>query len=97
MVLINNLKLFLKPIFNDCMRVYVPGNNMLAPKIKPAQTSITIAINADEDRTLFTTHKTREYNFSLDNHISEWVYLTSLGKEWKHVYSKISEKAKGER
>lgn len=37
------LKLFLKPIFKDCMREKVCGNKIEAPKIKPAADSITIA------------------------------------------------------
>lgn len=37
------LKLFLNPIFNDCMREKVWGNKIEAPKTNPAADSITIA------------------------------------------------------
>ena len=37
------LKLFLKPIFKDCIREKVCGNKIEAPKTKPAADSMTIA------------------------------------------------------
>ena len=36
------LKLFLNPIFNECIREKVCGNKMEAPKINPAAASMTI-------------------------------------------------------
>lgn len=53
------------------------------------QSSLSIAINFHKERTLFTMHQKREhlFNFDLD---TDWIYLTSLGESWEHIYEKVA-------
>lgn len=58
---------------------------------KDAQSTFSIIINFQGERTIFTRHITRAHVFSFENIQTQWVYLTSLGNEWKHVYKKAVE------
>ena len=58
---------------------------------KDAQTSITVALSYDGDRTLFTEHVTRNHNFSFDKLETKLIYLTSLGHVWENTYEKVYE------
>ncbi|MCL5439174.1 MAG: carbohydrate kinase family protein [Patescibacteria group bacterium] len=50
--------------------------------------SFSVGINYKGERTLFVEHVQRKNNFDFSNIDTEWVYLTSLGKEWKDAYKK---------
>ncbi len=50
--------------------------------------SITVAINFKNDRTLFSEHIHRTHEFHYHDSSFEWIYLTSLGDEWTHAYTK---------
>lgn len=52
------------------------------------QSSLNIAINFHKERTLFTMHQKREHLFDFDLE-TDWIYLTSLGDTWEHVYEKV--------
>lgn len=55
-------------------------------KTKNSSSSFAISINVQKERTLFVDHVKREHQFVFDDLTTEWVYLTSLGKEWKNAY-----------
>lgn len=54
-----------------------------------AQTSFTIGINFQGERTLLVHHIKREHNFSFEGLSVNWLYLTSLGEKWHDVYQKV--------
>ncbi len=51
--------------------------------------SFAIGIQFKGERTLFVEHVRREHTFAFDHIMTKWIYLTSLGKEWQHVYSQV--------
>jgi sugar/nucleoside kinase (ribokinase family) len=58
-----------------------------------AASSFAVGINVGGDRTLFIDHVHRDHNFDLSSLATKWVYLTSLGETWEHVYTDIAKKA----
>lgn len=50
--------------------------------------SFTVALNVENDRTLFVGRVIRKHDFSLTDVCARWVYLTSLGDEWEGAYQK---------
>lgn len=54
------------------------------------ESSFAVGINFKAERTLFVKHSKRVHNFQLDTLSSQWIYLTSLGDEWKHVYQNVA-------
>lgn len=60
---------------------------------KNAAASFAVGINLGGDRTLFIEHVHRDHNFDLTLIHTKWVYLTSLGEEWAHVYAQITKQA----
>lgn len=63
-------------------------------KIPNSSSSFAMGLNFHEERTLFVQHVVREHDFILDGIETEWIYLTSLGKEWKGAYRKVIDFAK---
>ncbi|GIW61163.1 MAG: sugar kinase [Patescibacteria group bacterium] len=55
------------------------------------ESSMTIGINFQGERTLFVEHKEREHAFRFANIKTSWIYLTSLGRRWHHVYRNVSD------
>ncbi|HUD09360.1 MAG TPA: carbohydrate kinase family protein [Patescibacteria group bacterium] len=55
------------------------------------ETSISIGLNYEGDRTLFTEHVQREHNFNFANLQTKFIYLTSLGNIWETTYQKVLE------
>src|ERR1035437_1165190 len=51
-------------------------------------TSISIGLNYQGERTLFTEHVKRDHNFDFENREAKFVYLTSLGNLWEKTYEK---------
>jgi ribokinase len=51
-------------------------------------TSISIGLNYQGERTLFTEHVKRDHNFNFENREAKFVYLTSLGNLWEKTYEK---------
>jgi len=66
----------------------------LVLQAKNAAASFAVGINLGGDRTLFIEHVHRDHNFDLTLIHTKWVYLTSLGEEWTHVYAQIIKQAK---
>lgn len=57
-------------------------------KTKDKATSLSIIINFQKERTIFSQHVQREHNFSFENISTKWIYLTSLGNKWTKAYEK---------
>jgi sugar/nucleoside kinase (ribokinase family) len=51
-------------------------------------TSISVGLNYQGERTLFTEHVKRDHNFNFGNEKTKFVYLTSLGNLWEETYEK---------
>jgi sugar/nucleoside kinase (ribokinase family) len=60
------------------------------------QTSLNIGINFHKERTLFTTHQKHDHLFTFDIE-ADWIYLTSLGDSWKHVYEDVASRVRSKR
>ncbi|MDP2638182.1 MAG: carbohydrate kinase family protein, partial [Candidatus Levybacteria bacterium] len=52
------------------------------------QSSFSTIINHKGERTIFSEHVKRSHNFNFDNVSTKWVYLTSIGEDWKNAYQK---------
>ena len=50
------------------------------------KTSFSIGINYNGERTLFVEHVQRDHNFNFANVNTNFLYLTSLGKNWEKAY-----------
>jgi ribokinase len=46
------------------------------------------------ERTIFVHHQKRPHPFDLDRLTTPWIYVTSMGESWKHVYQGIIAHAK---
>lgn len=54
------------------------------------QSSFSIGLNVNNERTLFIEHQERKHNFHLDTIDTDMIYLTSLGHTWEHVYAHVA-------
>lgn len=63
----------------------------LFKKTKGEVTSFSVGLNFKGERTLFVKHEERHHEFSFSAMSTKWVYLTSLGREWKALYRKVIE------
>lgn len=52
------------------------------------QSSFSTIINFKGERTIFSEHVKRSHDFDFENISTKWIYLTSLGEEWKNAYGK---------
>src|SRR3989344_2182570 len=53
--------------------------------------SFSTIINFKRERTIFSEHVKRKHEFDFENIATKWVYLTSLGEEWRNAYRKTLE------
>ncbi len=81
------------------------GNDELATRIKKSlteeavdtahllsvekMTSITVGLNFQKERTLFTHHVESSHTFDFFSEKASWVYLASLGKPWQEAYQQV--------
>lgn len=56
-----------------------------------APSTFSVGIQVGNDRTLFVHHVEREHVFDLSALHTKWLYLTSLGNKWEHVYQQVIE------
>lgn len=61
----------------------------LLVKQTPGASSFSVIINAGGDRTVFVQDVEREHDFHLDDVTTPFVFLTSMGNQWKEPYLKI--------
>lgn len=78
---------FSDKIINSLIKEGVDTSNIL--QTKGAMSSFAVSIQEKNDRTLFVYHIERKHDFDLTNVSAEWVYLSSMGKEWKGAYEKV--------
>ncbi len=57
--------------------------------ISESPSSFAIGIQFKGERILFVQHVERHHNFSYDTLHTKWVYLSSLGEQWRHVYKEV--------
>lgn len=53
--------------------------------------SFSVILNYHDDRAIFTKKVEKKHDFSFKNLSTEWIYLTSLGNQWKETYRKVGE------
>ncbi|OGH33603.1 MAG: hypothetical protein A3J69_01395 [Candidatus Levybacteria bacterium RIFCSPHIGHO2_02_FULL_42_12] len=58
-------------------------------KTPHAPSTFSVILNFQKERTIFSRHVLRKHAFSLENIAAKWVYLTSLGEEWKEAYASV--------
>lgn len=75
---------FAEKIINDLKKEKV--DLTFLKQITGRETSISIAINFKEDKVIFTNHVLREHDLILDGAKTNWVFLSSIGKEWQKAY-----------
>ncbi len=56
--------------------------------------SFSVILNFAGERTIFSEHVKKEHDFSFDNVSTKWVYLTSLGEQWRDAYKNVLEYVK---
>ena len=78
---------FSQKITNNLTKEGVDTSNIL--QTEGAMSSFAVSIQGKNDRTLFVYHVERKHHFDLTNVATDWVYLSSLGKEWKSAYQKV--------
>ncbi len=78
---------FAQKIINTLSKEKVDVSNVT--QTEGAQSSFSTIINFKNERTIFSEHVKRLHNFDLDNLSAKWVYLTSLGEEWRNAYNKV--------
>lgn len=66
-------------------------------KTPGASSSFAVGISFKGERTLFVEHVIRRHDFHLPSTPVQWVYLSSMGKEWKQAYEKTLMLVKAER
>lgn len=52
----------------------------------PGASNFSVIINFNGDRTIFVQDVQREHNFKLEDVTADFIYLTSLGREWQEPY-----------
>lgn len=82
---------FAQKILNGLRKENV-GTDLLLRGV--GQSSFSIGINFQNERTLFTEHREREHDFLIQSLSPSYFYLTSLGNKWEHVYRRIEAKIK---
>lgn len=56
---------------------------------KGQASSFSVILNFKGERTIFSEHVYRQHDFNFINLSTKWVYLTSIGKEWKNAYRNV--------
>ncbi|MBI2195536.1 MAG: carbohydrate kinase family protein [Candidatus Levybacteria bacterium] len=69
----------------------------LLKKNSNTPSSFSVILNFAKERTIFSQHLKKEHNFSFDNAETSWVYLTSLGEDWRTPYGRVLEFVKRSR
>ncbi len=77
---------FAQKIINSLSQEKVDTSNIKS--VAGQQSSFSTIINFKGERTIFSEHVKRPHDFAFENITTKWVYLTSLGEEWKNAYEK---------
>jgi len=65
------------------------GVNINHAVTTPTSTSFGVGINFKNERSLFVWHVERRHEFKFEQLQAKWVYLSSIGESWRHVYRSI--------
>jgi len=76
---------FAQKIINTLSNENVDISNIL--QTEGQQSSFSTIINYKGERTIFSEHVVRKHNFSFKDISAKWVYLTSLGNDWRDAYN----------
>ncbi len=63
-------------------------------KITDVNTSLSLVINYQSERTILSERIEKENDFDFSNISADWIYLTSLSKKWTNAYEKALHFAK---
>lgn len=66
-------------------------DRLLIVEKRNAPSNFSVVVNFKEDRTIFVEDVERKHDFHFTDVTANWIYLTSLGKEWEHPYEKALE------
>ena len=75
-------------ILNTLKREHVSPEFLLKHQ---GSTVLNVALNFKGDRTLFTHHLQSRHDFQIEKVTTRALYLTSLGHEWKSVYTSVAQ------
>lgn len=73
-------------IINTLKKENVHAENI--KQSKNQRSSISVIISFKSERTIFSEHIVRKHDFVFDNISTKWLYLTSIGNEWKIAYER---------
>lgn len=66
------------------------GVKLLIEKERGDSTSFSLIFDFDHDRVIFSHHAEKNYGFSYEsNEKVDFIYLTSIGKEWRTAYKNV--------
>jgi len=66
------------------------GVALLIEKERGDSTSFSLIFDFDHDRVIFSHHPEKKYSFSYESSEPvDFIYLTSIGKEWREAYKKV--------
>ena len=74
-------------IINSLKKEKVHTENV--SRLKDHTASVSVILSFKGDRTIFSQHIQKPHDFKFDNLSTKWVYLTSIGEEWKNAYEKV--------
>lgn len=77
---------FAQKVINTLSKENVNIANVL--QVEREQSSFSTIINYKGERTIFSEHVKAKHNFNFENISTKWIYLTSLGEEWKEAYQR---------
>lgn len=63
-------------------------------KTPNSQSSFSVILNYKGDRTVIVDRVERKHDFRFEGLSSNWIYLTSIGKEWETAYQRVFEYVK---
>ena len=58
---------------------------------KGGEASFSVILSYKNERTIFSQHATRNHNFKLENIVTKWIFLTSIGNDWKNAYKHVGD------
>lgn len=64
-------------------------DRLFVTQTKNSFSNFSFVINFKGDRTIFVKNLDREHNFVLNDVATDYIYLTSLGNEWKKPYNDV--------
>lgn len=73
-------------IHNQLAKEHIDRSNIIHTKNQVS--SMSVVINVQGDRTIFSQHVTREHDFQFEDMTATFLFLTSLGNDWQTPYDR---------